>query len=353
MINAKKITDNKVFLACISFILAMLILTLMLLVMGYSPVESYKALFYGAFGSWENIATTLGTATPLILAGLSMSVASKSGTFNIGCEGQIIAGAFAAALAGIYCSGLPKVLHILVCFLAAILVGGLCGALIALLKRILNVSELIIAIMLNYIIEYVTDYLLTYHFTIEGMVVRTEYIAETAELKQLALLSRLNTGFFVMIALVILSVILLRKSILGYEMRACGYNSYAAETAGINLKTMSYAGMFISGAIAAIGGAIEVMGVHRYFISNMTAGYGFTGVAVGIMGGSTPIGTFISGLIFGALRAGSTNMNRATTVPSEFMSVLQALVIVFIATPRITKSLLSVKRSKSKKGGAE
>lgn len=347
----RQLTDNGVFLACSSFVLAMLILTLLLLMMGYSPVSSYMALFYGAFGNWGNIATTLGTATPLILAGLSMSVASKSGTFNIGCEGQIIAGAFAAALAGIYCAGLPRALHVALCFLAAAIAGGLCGALIALLKRVLNVSELIIAIMLNYIIEYLTDYLLTYHFTIEGMVVRTESIAKTAQLTQLALLSRLNTGFFFMLVLVALSELMLRKSVLGYEIRACGHNGFAAETAGINLKTMSYLGMFISGAIAAFGGAIEVMGVHRYFIADMTAGYGFTGVAVGIMGGSTPVGSLAAGLIFGALRAGATNMNRVTTVPSEFISVLQALVIVFIATPRMTRALLLRGRLNIRKGG--
>ena len=346
-----KLTDNHVFLAALSLLLALLILTLLLLIMGYSPIEGYRALFYGAFGNWGNIAMTLGTATPLILAGLSMSVAAKSGTFNIGCEGQIIAGAFVAALVGIYCTGLPKILHILVCFAAAILVGGLCGALIAFLKRMLNVSELIIAIMLNYIIKYVTDYLLVYHFKIEGMVIRTDEIAKTANLTQLAKLSRLNTGFFLVIILVVLAEVLLRKSVTGYEMRACGYNRYAAETAGINLRTMSYLGMFISGAISAIGGAIEVMGFHRYFMTDITTGYGFTGVAVGIMGGSTPIGSFISGLIFGALRAGSTNMNRATMIPSEFISVLQGLVIVFIATPRITKALLNVGHLFHRRGG--
>lgn len=347
---------SKLTLAVGSFILALLILTLLMWVMGYSPVACYSALFAGMFGNWDNIAATLGTSTPLILAGLAMAVASRSGTFNIGVEGQIIGGAFAAALVGIYVKGLPFYVHIPLCFLGAAVVGGLWGALVAWLKRILGVSELIIAIMLNYIMSYLIDYLLVYHFAVEGMVVRTEYIQPSATLTPLAPLSRLNMGFFLALVLAAFVWWLLYKTVLGYEMRACGYNVHAAETAGINTRVISLLSMFISGAIAGTAGAIEVMGVHNYYIAEMTTGYGFTGIAVGIMGNSTPLGTLVSGLIFGALRAGSTNMSRLTTAPKEFISILQALVIVFVATPRIIQSCIPRGRKKSgrkKKGGAQ
>lgn len=343
-INREFFTESKAFLTVCAFLLAMVISGIMMIVMGYSPIECYAALFKGVFGSRDNFANMLGTATPLIFAGLSMMIASRSGTFNIGIEGQIIAGAFASAMTGVVFGSLPKLIVVPLCFLAAMLAGGIWGALVAVLKRYLKVSEIIIAIMLNYIMDYLTQYLVTYHFTVEGAVIRTETLSGNARLTSLLLLSRLNTGIFAALLMVAAVWWILNKTTFGYEMRATGINPSAAETAGVHMGFMPLASMFISGAIAGMAGAVEVMGVHGYFVANMTSGYGYTGVSIGIMGGGSAVGTLISGLIFGLLSAGATNMSRMTSMPGEFIQMIQALIIVFVSTPGMIRAIFKRKK---------
>ena len=178
-------------------------------------------------------------------------------------------------------------------------------------------------------------------------------ILPSAELPTLIPYSRLTTGIFVALAFAVFVWWFLSRTTPGYQMRAIAQNPYAAEAGGINIARMNLLTMFLSGALAGMGGAVEVMGVHHYFIVNMTSGYGFDGVAIAVMGNNTPLGTVISALIFGALRAGSTSMNRMTSIPGEFIQVLQALVIIFVSTPGIVRALLrrrSFKKNDQKKG---
>lgn len=338
-IKNEDLLNNKAFLIGCAFVFVLLISGVIMIVMGYSPVECYFALFKGVFGTKDNFANMLGTATPLIFAGLSMMLASQSGTFNIGIEGQIIAGAFASAMTGVAFGNLPKAILVPLCFLSAMLAGGVWGALVAVLKRYLKVSEIIIAIMLNYIMDYLTQYLVTYHFTVEGAVIRTETLPDNARLTNLMFLSRLNTGIFAAILMVAVIWWILNRTTFGYEMRATGMNSFAAETAGVHMGLMPLAAMFISGAVAGMAGAVEVMGVHGYFVANMTSGYGYTGVAIGVMGGGSALGTMVSGLIFGVLSAGATNMSRMTSMPGEFIQMIQALIIVFVSTPGMIRAM--------------
>ena len=344
--GSRRFLDHKLIFVICSFILSMLVLTVIIFFAGYSPTECYKALFHGAFGGLYNIANTLGTSTPLILAGLGMMFAGKSGTFNIGLEGQIIAGAFVSSLTGIYCAGLPKFIHVPLTIISAMAAGGLWGSLIAVLKRRLNVSEIIIAIMLNYIIDFLTRYLLTYHLSVPGLFVRTDFLPESATLTKFMPFSRLNTGILFALIMVFIVWYVIDKTTFGFEIRATGYNPHAAESAGISMKYIPLFTMFISGAIAGMAGAIEVMGVHNYFTLDITSGYGFTGVAIGIMGGGSALGTLVSGIVFGALRAGSTNMNRVTAIPGEFIIIFQALVIVFVSTPNIARAIFRIKRKR-------
>ena len=351
--SLEKLTQNTVFLSVISLILSLLVAGLVMMIAGYSPIEGYSARFTGAFGSVDNIAQTLGTATPLIFAGLAMAFAARGGMFNIGIEGQIIAGAMPAALVGAYCSGLPWFIHVPLCFVAGMIGGGLWAMLAGFLKNKLRVSEVILTIMLNYVMQYLAEYLANYQFKAEGMLVRTETILPSAELPTLIPYSRLTTGIFVALAFAVFVWWFLSRTTPGYQMRAIAQNPYAAEAGGINIARMNLLTMFFSGALAGMGGAVEVMGVHHYFIVNMTSGYGFDGVAIAVMGNNTPLGTVISALIFGALRAGSTSMNRMTSIPGEFIQVLQALVIIFVSTPGIVRALLrrrSFKKNDQKKG---
>ena len=350
--SLEKLTQSTTFLSVIALILSLLVSGAVMLIAGYSPIEGYGAMFTGAFGSVDNLAQTLGTATPLIFAGLAMAFAARGGMFNIGIEGQIIAGAFPAALVGAYLTGLPWFVHIPLCCIAGMIGGGLWAMLVGFLKNKLRVSEVILTIMLNYVAQYLAEYLANYQFKAEGMLVRTETIQPSAALPALIPYSRLTTGIFVALAFAVFVWWFLSRTTPGYQMRAIAQNPYAAEAGGINIARMNLLTMFISGALAGMGGAVEVMGVHGYFIVNMTSGYGFDGVAIAVMGNNTPLGTVISALIFGALRAGSTSMNRMTSIPGEFIQVLQALVILFVSTPGIVRAILkkrSFKKTSQKK----
>ncbi len=319
-----------------SFLLSLIIAAIIMAFAGYNPLAGYAAMISGAFGNWDNIAATLGTATPLIFAGLSVVIGKRAGFFNIGVEGQLLSGTLAAALVGAYVHGLPSIIHVPLCFAAAWLVGGLIGVLSVKLKQVMKVSELIITLMINYIITFVVQYLVSAFFLNPGYVVRTPTIEDSARLETLVPFSRLTTAIFFALAATAVLWWVFRKTRFGYEITAIGLNRRAAETGGIKVGRNVSLAMFISGGLAAMGGAVETMGVHGYYIANMTAGYGYNGLSVALMGGS-PIGCIPAAIVFGALRAGSSNMNRTTSIPGEFVTILQALVIMFVSAPLLIR----------------
>ena len=203
---AERLSQNSVFLSGAALVLSLIVAGIVMLIAGYSPIEGYSAMFTGAFGNVSNLAQTLGTATPLIFAGLAMAFAARGGMFNIGIEGQIIAGAFPAALVGAYVQGLPWFLHIPLCFLAGMIGGGVWAAIAGFLKNKLRVSEVILTIMLNYVAQYLAEYLANYQFKAEGMLVRTETILPSAALTPLVPYTRLTGGIFVALAFAVLMV---------------------------------------------------------------------------------------------------------------------------------------------------
>ena len=350
----KKVKDfivkSEIHLSVLALFLSLLVSSVVIIIAGYSPLEAYGALLEGAFGGSYNLAQTIGTSIPLIFSGLAMAIAAKVGVFNIGIEGQMIIGALPAALVGTYLTGLTSWVHIPLCILVAAIAGGLWAMLAAVLKNLLRINEVILTIMLNYIAQYLVEYLVNYPFRAEGRVVRTEKIQESAAFATLVPHTRLYGGIFLALAISVLLWYMLKKTRLGYELRAVGNNPDAAEAAGINRKKYILFAMFISGALAGIGGAGEVMGVHGYYISSMTSGYGFDGIAIATMGRNHPFGTVLAALLFGALRNGSTSMNRSTKIPGEFIQVLQALVILFVSTPGIIRAVQKrIKRMKQNK----
>ena len=289
--SLEKLTQNTVFLSVISLILSLLVAGLVMMIAGYSPIEGYSAMFTGAFGSLDNIAQTLGTATPLIFAGLAMAFAARGGMFNIGIEGQIIAGAVPAALVGAYCSGLPWFIHVPLCFVAGMIGGGLWAMLAGFLKNKLRVSEVILTIMLNYVMQYLAEYLANYQFKAEGMLVRTETILPSAELPTLIPYSRLTTGIFVALAFAVFVWWFLSRTTPGYQMRAIAQNPYAAEAGGINIARMNLLTMFLSGALAGMGGAVEVMGIHHRFPIRFSNQIGNDGVVIALLALLASVGT--------------------------------------------------------------
>lgn len=329
-----------------SLVLALVFSSIFILISGYSPLEAYASMFNGAFVGINNVAATLGTATPLMFTGLAMAITDRAGVFNIGGEGQVIIGALTAALLGNIITGIHWSLHILICLVASALAGGFWAEIAAVLKVKRGLNEIITTIMLNYMALYLVEFLVKYPFRAEGMTARTAYIMDSAVIPSIIRNTRFNYGIFLALFIAVLFWFVLNKTTFGFELKSVGLNPKAAKTAGINVGKYISISMFISGAVAALGGAVVVLGIHKYYITGMTANYGYDGIAVAIMGNNSPIGSVISALVFGALKAGSSNMNRMTDIPAQFISVLQALIIIFVATPAIAQKMFTFKFSK-------
>ncbi len=342
-------TKSGILFSIASMVLALAICAIVIAILGYSPLEAYRAMAKGAFGNSYNFSQTIGIAIPLIFSGLSMAIAAKVGVFNIGIEGQMLVGSFAAALTGYYIKGLPMVIHLPLAILSGIVMGGLWALIAAELRNFLHINEVILTIMLNYVAQYVVSYLVNFPFKAEGNVVRTEYVQDTARLSVLVPHTRLSSGIFIALLVAILLAVILKKTKFGYELRAVGTNPLAAQSAGINQKKYIRLAMFISGALAGLGGAGEVLGYCGYYIPTMTQGYGFDGIAIATMGQNNPIGTVVSAFLFGALRNGAAGMNQTTSIPGELIEVLEALIILFVSTPGIFKYIQ--KQVKMRKAG--
>ena len=325
---------------------AFLVGAIILIATGYSPIDVYTAMLQGAFGDEYGIGQTLTQATPIIFTALAFLFAFKCGLFNIGAEGQFLMGGFAAAIVGISFSGLPAPIHILLAILAGALAGGIWGLLPGYLKVKFGAHEVITTMMFTYIATYLTSYMVNYPFKAPGWVAQTVPIAESAQLPRILPPTQLSASILVAVALAGATYYILQKTTLGYEVRASGLNPSAAENGGINVKKTIILAFIISGVLAGVGGAGEILGVHYRFIQGFSPGYGFDGLAVALVGGLNPLGTILAAILFGALRSGSMMMTRVTNVPSDIVVIIQALVIIFVAAPRLIRYLAG-RRSKT------
>lgn len=319
----------------LSVILGLLAGAILMWVFGYDALSAYAALFSGTLGELYYIGETIRTITPLILAGLSVAFAFRTGLFNIGVEGQLIVGWLAAVFVGVTFD-LPSFIHVPAAILAAGVAGALWGFLPGLLKARLHVNEVITTIMLNYVALYLSNYLIR-NF-LKSSSERTERISETASLKvgwltDLFDMSRVHLGIFIALLATLVMWYILSKTTLGYELRAVGFNQSASEYAGMNVKAKIITSMMISGAFAGIGGAVEGLGTFQYMsIMSGFTGLGFEGIAVALLGASTALGTILAASLFGILQFGALNMQSVSGVPIEIISVVIALIIFFVAS---------------------
>jgi ABC-type uncharacterized transport system permease subunit len=343
--SALEVLSGPVVGSAVSFVLAIITATVLIQLAGFSVLEGYRAMLEGIFGSTITIADVFARATPLIFTGLSVAIALRAGLFNVGTEGQLLLGAMAAALVGLI-GGIPAWIHIPLAFFAAAIVGGLWGMVPAFLKARFHAHEVITTIMLNYVVILFTGYLANYTFHPESeMMPATDYIVRSAELPRLIPGSQLTIALFVAIICAVLLGLLLKRSYLGYEIRAVGLNAQAAEAKGISQTRIWVLTMLISGAVAGMGGAGEVLGVHRRFIEGFSPGYGFDGIAVALMGSSDPLGTVPAGIVLGAIRSGALMMDRTTRIPADFVVVIQGLILIFLSVPGLLRIILEKRRA--------
>ena len=328
----------------VAVLFALLVGAVVLAVTGYSPIEAYAAVLTGAFGDIYGIGQTFTQATPIIFTALAFLFSYKCGLFNIGAEGQLLIGGLTAAIVGISAPGLPIFIHLPLALIAGAAGGALWGFFPAVLKAKLGANEVITTLMLSYVALYITSYMVNYPFKAPGMVSQTVPIASSAELPGILPPTQLSASFIIALISAGTVAFLLERTTIGYEIRAIGLNTKAAESGGIDIKKRIILALVISGALAGLGGAGEILGVHHRYIDGFSPGYGWDGLAVALIGGLNPYGAIIAAVFFGALRSGGQSMSRSTGVPLDIVFILQALVILFVAAPRLIRYLL-------KKGG--
>ncbi len=302
---------------------------------GENPLYVASVMLRGSLGSARSLANTLEEATPLILTGLCVMFAMRSGLFNIGGEGQLVVGGFVAAWAGIKLVGLPPIAHIAICLLAAGAGGAIWAMIAGGLRARFGAHEVITTIMLNYIAMIFCNYLVNLpYFKEPGQIPKTFDVAESALLPRLTFIhsyTRLNAGLFVAIGLIVLTWVILERTSLGYEIVIVGLNPDAARASGMKVKSLMVLAMAISGFFAGLAGAERVIGVHKHFISPFPFGYGFGGIAVSLLGKNKPVGVLVAALFFGALISGGAQVDIETGLPREIVTVIQAVAILAVA----------------------
>ncbi|WP_203332671.1 ABC transporter permease [Planococcus beigongshangi] len=334
----------------ISVILGLIVGAIIMLVSGYNPISGYTALWNGIFGDLYTIGETLRQITPYLLAGLAVAFAFRAGLFNIGVEGQLIVGWFAAAYVGLAVE-LPKIIHLPLAILAAAAAGALWGFVPGLLKAKFQVHEVIVTIMMNYIALHVTNALIK---TVSDGGDRTDKIFSSASLRSeffqnLTEFSRLHYGILLALIMVAVMWIILEKTTLGYELKAVGFNHNASKYAGMNVNKNIILAMVISGAFAGLAGAMEALGTFEYVSSKGGfTGIGFDGIAVALLGMNTPLGVIFGATLFGSLKYGALNMPNAAGIPLEIVEIVIAVIIFFVASGYIIRLLLLRAANKKK-----
>jgi general nucleoside transport system permease protein len=316
---------------------------------GDSPFETYRLLIGSAFSWPDGIGYTLFYATPLIFTGLAVSVAFRCGLLNIGAEGQLYIGAFAAAWVGIKFAGSSAWILLPICCLAAILAGAVWGGIPGLLKAKFGSHEVINTIMLNFIAVALVSYFTQYHYKIPGdPIMQTRQIGTGAHIARLGkfipgLPERipLNLAFVLALICCVLVYLLLWKTKWGYEIRATGANPSAAEYGGISIRKQIILAMAISGSLAGMVGINEVLGYRYRYYDGFSANYGFVGIAVALLGRKHPVGVFLAAILFAVLLRGGIFVDAYTVhVSKDIVDMLQGIVILFVAAEAVFRGPL-------------
>ncbi len=357
-----KILKKPIASTLIAVLFGFLVAAIVLAVAGYNPWQAFGALFNGIFSKPKYISNVIIKATPIILTGLSVAFAFSTGLFNIGAEGQYIAGTIAAVCVGVKLD-LPAIIQVPVVVLAGMLGGALFGGIVGYLKAKFGIHEVITSIMLNWIGLYLSNFIVNtdaYHLpnsTSSYPVNESSYTmllpnwktseAGMAALKpnkwlyEMMLKTDVNFGILVAIIMAVLIAVLLNRTSKGYELRAVGFNRDAAEFAGINVGLNITQAMLIAGALAGLAGALAITGTAPHKISTLAAfeNNGFNGLSVALIAGSSPIGCVFAGLLFGGLLYGGQSVQQAVGAPSEIINIMIGTIVFFVALTKIVPVL--------------
>jgi simple sugar transport system permease protein len=311
----------------------LLVIPALLAALGFAPLPAMRALWEGSLGSFYALSSgTLVRATPLILTGLSVAIAFRAGVFNIGAEGQLLAGAAAAAAIGVVAGGSLGAFAPAVELLAGVVAGALWAGIAAVLRARFGVLEVISTILLNFIAAYLVAYLVRGPLQ-EPLHIypQSSSLVESARLPRIIPGTRLHAGFPLALAAATAVWWVVRATAAGFRLRVVGANPDAARVAGEIDATRTAARAFLaSGALAGLAGAIELTGVTFALYENLSPGYGYSGIAVALLARLNPLGVIASGVVFGALESGASAMQRDAGVPSVVVSIAEAVIIVLL-----------------------
>ncbi|MFV0466274.1 MAG: ABC transporter permease [Lachnospiraceae bacterium] len=316
----------KIMIPILAILIAFIIGAVLILIIGGNPLVSFSYLITGAVGSPSNIASCVIKATPLIFTGLAATFAYRCGVFNLGIEGQFVMGAIAALVCSQRLASVPVPVMICLSILSGAVAGGLWGLIPGLLKIYRGLNEIIVTIMMNYIAILFMGFLYSGPLR-EGNVPQTA--AVTAKLPAISSSSRIHIGIVIAVVLGVLIYYFLFYTALGLKLRAVGFNKTASNFNGFPVFRLMISSFLVSGAIAGLGGAVELFGSQYRLMSGFGDGYGFDGIAIALIAQLNPIGTVIIAFLFAALSTGATTMQVGTGMPTSVIDIIRAMVIVF------------------------
>lgn len=344
LMNALNALRKSLLPPVIGILVSMLVGAVVISIKGTNPIEAYEGLFMGALGTKTNLVNSLVKTIPLGLTGLAVMISYRAGIFNIGAEGQLQVGAVASSALAIYVVGLNTGAHIILCLAAAMAVGALYALIPALAKAYRNYNEIVVTMLLNYIAIYFANYMVhgpmkepgSYSPQSARLAVKLPYVIEG---------TRLHMGIVFFVVMAVLLYFLLNKSAFGFKIRATGLNAAASDYAGIRSKRIMIGAMLISGALAGLAGASEVMGFYSRLMENFSPGYGYDAIAVALLANLHPLGILLSAFFFGALRSGASNMQVVTGLPVAFVEIIQGIsILCVIASANLPGYLKRLKR---------
>lgn len=321
-------TILRIAVSVISILLAMLTGAILILLIGKDPIVAYSYLGRGAFGSLPSIGETIVKVTPLIFTGLAAVFSYQCGMLNLGIEGQFIAGAIAANWVSTLVLPFNGPLNTAITLLAGMAAGALWGAIPGILKAFRNLNEMIIGILLNYIATLFMGYLYAGPL-MEANIPQTRAVDPLNRLARILPPTRVHFGIIVVLFVLIMISYFLYHTAGGFQLRVVGNNPIAAQVNGLPVKRMTILSFVVSGAIAGLGGAVEVTGVSYRLMGGFAKGFGFDGVAIALIGQLNPLGTTFVALLFAALRVGANTMQVGAGIPSAIVDVVQAIIIIF------------------------
>lgn len=345
MNKKKSILDSNVLYTGIAIFVGFAIGAIFLLIAGISPAVAYGKLLNSIFGKSKYLVWTLVYASPLIFTGLSVAFSFRTGVFNIGAEGQFVVGSLAACVIGILFD-LPVWIHVPLCMIAAAAAGGVWSLLVGLLKVKRGIHEVLSFIMFNWIAFYLSNYVVNLPIIHRDGSEATKDIRETASilfpegLIDILGCNSANWGFILAVIAAVIIWVIIEKTTLGYKLKAVGFNSSAALYAGVNSDQSVLTALCISGALAGLGGAVQILGMGgRLSQFAGQEGFGFEGITVALIGASNPIGCILAGIFYGAMKYGGSKLS-IVKAPSEVVDIIMGCVILFIAISQIFRTLL-------------